>query len=221
MTSRQTQWISLALCAAAALLSLVVWGDLPERMPVHWNAAGEVDRWGGRAEGAFILPGTTLFMWLLLWALPEISPSGFRIESFRAIYDRVQVAVLIFLVGLHTLLIGNALGWWPMLVDRAVMVGVGALLVFLGNYLGKTKRNFFLGIRTPWTLASDEVWARTHRLGGWLMVGGGLLVTVMAATGIVPWVLFVVISVVVLVPVVYSFLIYQRIEGFRADPPVE
>lgn len=221
MTSRQTQWTSLALCAAAVLLSLSVWHLLPERMPVHWNAAGEVDRFGSRAEGALVLPGTAFAMWLVLWALPHISPAGFRIEPFRAIYDRVQLAVLAFLFALHALLLGTALGWWPMAVDRAVLVFVGALLVFLGNYLGKTTRNFFMGIRTPWTLASDEVWRRTHRLGGWLMVGGGVVLIAMSATGLVPWLLLTVIGVVVVVPVVHSYLLYRRLEGFHADPPVE
>lgn len=221
MTRPRVQWTSLALCAAALLFSLWVWRDLPESMPVHWNAAGEVDGYGSRAEGALILPGTALFLWLLLSALPAISPSGFRMEGFRSVYDRVQLAVLTFMLALHVLLIGNALGWWPMAVERAVIVFVGGLFMFLGNYLGKTTRNFFIGIRTPWTLASDEVWRRTHRLAGWLMVGGGAVLMLMGVVGLMPWLLFVVIGAVGLIPVLYSLLLYRRLEGFRAEPPPE
>lgn len=94
-------------------------------------------------------------------------------------------------------------------MGRLVMIGVGLLFATLGNYLGKSKRNFFLGIRTPWTLASDEVWRRTHRLGGWVMVGAGVALVVMGFTGIHQLAFALVIGAAVLVPVIYSFFAYR------------
>ena len=130
------------------------------------------------------------------------------------------MAILAFLFLVHILVLLSATGA-RVEMNRAIPIGVGLLLVLLGNYLGKTTKNFFLGIRTPWTLASDEVWLRTHRLGGKLFVlagvvcfvsglAGGSLAPAMAAVG-----------AAALASVVYSYVVYRRIEGFKdTEPPV-
>jgi uncharacterized membrane protein len=91
----------------------------------------------------------------------------------------------------------------------------------MGNFLGKVRKNFFLGIRTPWTLASDEVWAKTHRLGGWCFVIAGVLVALSAV--LVPdvqWLVYIIIGMA-LIPVVYSYIAYRKIEGFAPDPEID
>lgn len=99
--------------------------------------------------------------------------------------------------------------------------GLGLFLVIAGNLMGKLTRNFFVGIRTPWTLASDEVWLRTHRLGGKILVLAGIVVFVLGLLGVrAPWKL-VVILVAVSIPVAYSYVIYRRIEGFKNGTPDE
>ena len=99
-----------------------------------------------------------------------------------------------------------------------IFVGIGLLLVLLGNYMGKLRKNFFIGVRTPWTLASDEVWARTHRLTGWLWAAAGLALAIDGLLGANVVVFLVVILVAILTPPIYSFLLYRRIEGFGPDP---
>ena len=106
-------------------------------------------------------------------------------------------------------------------ISTVVMVAVGLLLMALGNFMGKVRKNFFIGIRTPWTLASDEVWAKTHRLGGWCLVIAGAamaLLAVLAPT--VEWIIYIVVAMA-LIPVVYSYIAYRRIEGFAPDPDVD
>jgi uncharacterized membrane protein len=220
MSTRTTQWASLALCAIGGLISLAVYRELPETMPVHWDAAGVPDRHGSRAFGAFALPTAATLLWLLLWALPHIAPTGWRMEPFRAVWDRCQLGILLFMLALHVLMLGSVLGWWPHAgIPRAVIALAGALLVMLGNYLGKTTRNFFMGIRTPWTLASDEVWRRTHRLGGWLFVATGAALLGMGVAGAAFELVLVLVAVAAIVPVVYSYFAYRRLEGFH--PPRE
>ncbi len=104
-----------------------------------------------------------------------------------------------------------------MSVERIVPIAVGLLFIVLGNYMGKIRKNFFIGIRTPWTLASDEVWARTHRLGGYLFVAAGALMVVMPLVGLGGVGIVAASLIAALVPVVYSFIAYKRIEGFGPD----
>jgi len=219
MSGRLTQWISLGLCLLAGIFSLSVYGQLPEQVATHFNLAGEPDDWSDRFTAALLMPGVMAGLWLALWGLPKISPQGWRVEPFAPVWNRLQVAVLAFMLLMHAGLLGHALGWWGADMGRMVLIGVGLLFVTLGNYLGKTTRNFFLGIRTPWTLASDEVWRRTHRLGGWMMVAAGIALVVMGFAGASEAALIVVLVAVVLVPVVYSFFSYRAIEGFRPPPP--
>ena len=102
-------------------------------------------------------------------------------------------------------------------MERAIPAGVGLLLVVLGNFMGKLTKNFFVGIRTPWTLASDEVWLRTHRLGGKLFVlaGAGLFVAGLSGAGHVAILLAVVVAAGI--PVAYSYVVYRKLEGFKGS----
>lgn len=219
MSTRLAQWVSLGFLLAALAVSALLYGDLPDQVATHFNIAGEPDRWSDPLTAALIMPATIAALWLLLWVLPKVSPQGWRVEPFADVWSRCQLAILAFMLLIHVGLLGHAVGWWGANIGRLVIVGIGLLFATLGNYLGKTTRNFFLGIRTPWTLASDEVWRRTHRLGGWMMVGAGLALVAMGLTGVNQWVIAVVIGAAVLVPVIYSFFAYRSIEGFK--PPQE
>jgi uncharacterized membrane protein len=218
MSGRLTQWISLGLCLVALGFSAALYGLLPDQVPTHFNLAGEPDRWSDRPTAALAMPATLGALWLLLWGLPKISPQGWRVEPFAEVWNRCQLAILGFMLFIHIGMLGHAVGWWGAGMGRLVLAAVGLLFLTLGNYLGKTTRNFFLGIRTPWTLASDEVWRKTHRLGGWMMVAAGIALIVMAFTNVSEIVLVIVIGVATLVPVVYSFFSYRAIEGFKPPP---
>lgn len=218
MNPKATQWLSLLLCLLALAVSVALYARLPEQVPTHFDLAGNPDRWSDRFPGAVMMPILMAGLWGVLWALPKISPSGWRVEPFMDVWNRLQVAILAFMLLVHVGILGHALGWWGANLSRLVVGGIGLLFVTLGNYLGKTTRNFFLGIRTPWTLASDEVWRRTHRLGGRLMVAAGVVLVFMALFGVSEALLIATIVVATLVPVVYSFFAYRALEGFRPPP---
>jgi uncharacterized membrane protein len=148
--------------------------------------------------------------------LPKISPRGYLIDRFRRTYEIVSSAVIGFVFFLSMVALSMAMGA-RVRSDRLILVGIGVLLLVLGNFMGKLTRNFFIGIRTPWTLASEEVWFRTHRVGGWLFVMGALVLLAGAFLGAGPVLIFVVVIAIAVWLTVYSYVIYRRVEGDAPD----
>jgi len=209
--------ISIAILAAYAAFS---YAGLPNPLPTHWDAAGNVNDTMDKPYGVAALLSVPVLSWLLFKIIPVISPRGFRTDEFADVVNVLMVVVVIFgsVIGLFALLAaqGGAIN-----ISKAVVGCVGVLLILIGNYMGKMRKNFFIGIRTPWTLASDEVWAKTHRLGGWCFVVAGILFGGTAFTNIDPTWTTAIVIVAALIPVVYSYFAYRSIEGFAPDPVVE
>lgn len=212
MTTRWMALWSVLLMVGLLVYSLWLYPSLPDRVPTHWNWKGEVDGWSSKQVGAFLLPGITAVLWLVLLALPWLSPQGFKIEPFRATYNLIVVLVLALMAYIHVVILQAALH--PRLdVPRALVGGVFLLFGGIGLLLGRVKRNFWLGIRTPWTLASDVVWERTHRFGARLYTLAGFLGALAVWLGMSPAVCLVLFLVLVFVPVVYSLVLYKRMES--------
>jgi uncharacterized membrane protein len=204
---------SLSVIAAMLLASAVSWSRAPERLPVHWNLGGEVDRWGGRTEALLALPAIALGVYLLLLLLPRLDPGRANYQRFAGAYRLLRLGVLLLLAVIHAIVLAPIYGITPH-VNRVLPFAGGLLLVLTGATMGKLRPNWFVGIRTPWTLSSKLSWTRTHRLGGWLFIGAGLLA--MAASVAVPHrgtaVLVGGVLVVAAVAIVYSYLVW------RTDP---
>ncbi|MGI4844456.1 MAG: SdpI family protein [Janthinobacterium lividum] len=204
----------ILVCLAALLLVLgmvaAIYPELPARVPMHWNASGEIDGWGERhmllIHAAFMVGMAAL--WLVL---PRISPQRFAVDGFESTWwfsGMLMVCLIAYLQCVH--LWAAYRPGFPM--ERAVLGGLGLLFVLLGNVMGKVRRNFWLGIRTPWTLANERVWYATHRLAAKSMVAGGLL-PLLAAFGVLPGVMAVVAMLAsALVPVAFSLIYYKRLE---------
>jgi uncharacterized membrane protein len=185
-------------------------------VPTHWNVAGEIDGWTAKPMGVWLFPLLTLLLTGVMLILPVISPWGFRLDSARRAYDIVVLLLAGFLVAVQLLSYHAAISGDGS-VARAMPVMVGFLFVALGNYLGKFPKNFFVGIRTPWTLASDEVWNRTHRLAGYLFMAAGVLVALSGFFRAPSWLFLALVLPAALVPALYSLLLYRRLHGFPAD----
>ncbi len=190
--------------------------DLPEQLPIHWDAAGRADEVAPRAWGAWLLPVVAAALAALLALLPRISPRGYRLEGSRRVLGRLSMVLVAFL-GFVQLVVLSQSTASPLGTERWVPAALGLMLALLGNSFGKTTKNFFVGIRTPWTLASDEVWLRTHRRGGKLFVSAGAVVFVAALAGRGAVVIPVAIGLAALLPSVYSYWLYRRIEGLGPD----
>jgi uncharacterized membrane protein len=184
---------------------------LPERIPVHWNFSGEVDRWGSGKVHAVFFSVLVIGMYLLFLFIPYLDPKKARYEQFSKTYHIFKSIIIFFLFLIYLIASLNGLGY-NISVAFWVPVLIGILFIIIGNYMGKIKSNWFVGIRTPWTLSSEEVWNKTHRFGGKMFILAGLLI---AFEGIMPanWRLpiFIIALVVILLgTLVYSYVVYLK-----------
>lgn len=205
------RWLPASIIGGAWLFSIAVYSRLPERVPVHWGISGDADRYGSRIEGAFLIPAMMIAIFLIMQWLPSRDPRYANILKFRSAYDTVVAATVAFLGSVHVLALGSSLGW-RVDMTTVVLVGVGALFMLLGNLLPLARSNFIFGIRTPWTLSSDRVWTRSHRIGGYAMVAGGLL-TIVSAFFAKPVGIAVALTSLLaagIIPAVYSYLLWSR-----------
>lgn len=213
MNVSRLNWVSIGVVLLMFAVAAWYYPSLPDSVPTHWNAAGEADGWTPKPWGAYLIPVIALGSILVLLVLPVISPRGFRLDAARRAYDIVIFALAAFLAVIEVYSFRSAIHGAENL-SRAVPMLIGFLLIVLGNYLGKFPKNFFVGIRTPWALASDVVWNRTHRLGGYLFMLGGLLILLSGLFDSPPWVMITVVIVVALVPAAYSLVLYRKLHGF-------
>jgi uncharacterized membrane protein len=211
-----SRWFILS--AAALLLSagasLYVYAfhldGLPAQLPMHWNIEGEPDGWMQTSTALLVWPAITAGVVLLTLALPWLSPKQFEIESFRDTYGYVMALVACLMTYMHLVVLAGS--FQLLHTDRWLFGGLFLLFALIGNVLGKVRRNFWMGVRTPWTLASDAVWIQTHRLAAWLFTAfgvGGFLAMLLGAP--LMW-CFVGLFVSAMTLVLYSLLLYKRLE---------
>jgi immunity protein, SdpI family len=204
--------VSLAVASAAP-------ADLP--LPIHWGVGGEPDRFSDKWTALLMPPALTAGVALLFYFLPALEPRRQGLERSQGLYLWGWIALLLMGGVIELALVSLALRW-PVHANHLIAGGVGAMLILIGNQLGKSRSMYLIGLRTPWTLASEDVWIRTHRLAGKLMVAGGLVMIVAALlplpSGPLATVMLGVIAVAAGVPIVYSFLLWRR---ERAAQPSE
>jgi uncharacterized membrane protein len=209
----------LGLVLLAAGLSFWAYPLLSDRVPTSWDLAGHVSGYSSRLVAVILGPSIVAFTWILAIVLPAISPRNYRLagDGADAFYEAI-IAVIATFVAMHFVLLhAEIAGIAP---PAGVIFGlIGLLFAVIGLLIGRVSKNFFMGIRTPWTLANDEVWRRTNQLGGRFMVVGGLAIVAMSVFPVSwtvgPFVAIILLSA--LVPVVYSYVLYKRIEGFGSD----
>jgi len=205
------KWIPLLIVVAAFIASAVVYPRLPETMPTHFDMSGQPNGWSSRLFGAWIMPLFLLFMWGLVRVLPAIDPRGDNYAKFGGAFEGIIVSIMLFMLGIHIVVLRASLGH-PAAMQHVLPVGIGVLFIAIGNLLPRARPNWFVGIRTPWTLSSDRVWEKTHRLGGRLFVAGGVIITV-AAFASAKWAQVVLVTVTTLCAatvMIYSYLEWRR-----------
>jgi uncharacterized membrane protein len=205
------QWLIIVGMFVAAI---VVWPTVSSRIPVHWNASGQVDGYGGKMEGLLLLPAIAIGIYLLLLFIPRIDPGRANYAQFSGPYLIVRYAVLVMIAAIYgiSLLAIKGVGFN---MTRVILSVIGLLFIVLGNVMGKVRPNWFVGVRTPWTLSSKRSWVRTHRLAGWLFTLAGLIFLALIAVNIRGALSLIVGSVVGVIAVV--LIVYSYVE-WRGDP---
>ena len=199
----------------AASLAFAGWAyrKLPSDVVTHWGVDGRPDGWSSPLTAVLVFPAIGLLLLLVFWVLPRIDPRREAYTGSSSPYWIVANIVMLVVAVLHIVVLGNALGW-AIRIPILVPVMVGGLFVVIGILMPRMQPSWFMGIRTPWTLSSDEVWARTHRMGGKFWVGAGVLLA-LAALGGRFW-LYAGIggaAFAVLAPVVYSWWLWRDLQG--------
>lgn len=201
-------WI---LFAVTLLIGAVSYSYLPERVPIHFDAAGNVDNYGGRIT-IFLFPAIILFMIVTAEVARNIDPKKSSYNKFNKQYYLIYflVSILMLLIQLYTIAFSMNIKIWN--ISSIMPFAVGLLFAFIGNIMPKFKQNFYAGIRTSWALSDEEVWFKTHRFGGKVWFIGGIL---MMASSILPAnmkivTFFVILATLSIAPTIYSYVVYRK-----------
>jgi uncharacterized membrane protein len=199
------------MIALAFLAGALLWNQLPDQMASHWNVNDQVDGYISKFWGVFLLPLTTLGMFALFMAVPIIDPLKANIAQFRESFNLFIMLIVAFMLYIYGLTLAWSLGFTNFKMSAAMLPFMGVLFIAIGFMLRKAKRNFFIGIRTPWTLSSDTVWDKTHQLGSILFMASGAFVIIGGFVGGMTafWLMFVPLIGSSLFLVIYSYVLYR------------
>jgi uncharacterized membrane protein len=212
MSTKLTTTLVLLMILIATAAGLLLWNQLPDQMASHWNINDEVDGYMPKVWGVFLMPLVTLGLFGLFLIIPNIDPHKANIAEFRESFNLFIVLFVAFMLYVHGLTLAWSLGYTGFRLSTMLLPAMGLLFIFIGFMLRRAKRNFFIGIRTPWTLSSDTVWEKTHRLGAILFMASGALAFIGGLFGgmIAFWMLFVPLIGSVIFLLVYSYVLYRR-----------
>ncbi|MCR4443379.1 MAG: SdpI family protein [Peptococcaceae bacterium] len=204
-------WPILLLILATLAAGICVYPRLPDMIPGHWNIKGQVDGWVSKSFGVLFFPLLNLGLYPLMLLLPRIDPRRENYRRFAGAYRVIRLFLHAFLALIYIVTLLAALGY-ALRVDAIVKFFVSLLILVLGNYMGKIKHNYFVGIKTPWTLASEEVWYKTHRFAAPLWVGAGALGMVLSVFRQLwlNYLYFASFIIIGFVPIIYSYFLFRK-----------
>ena len=204
------KWIPFLLIVAAVALSIFYYPQLPEKMATHWGASGEPNGYSSRLWGACMLPLFMALIWMILRAIPHIDPRKANYEKFAGMYDALVILILAFLLLMHVVVLMGATGT-QIRMERVLMPSVGIFIAIMGLLIPRVHPNWFVGIRTPWTLTSDLSWERTHRIGGplFVMLGVLMIASSFLAPEVAIWILVAAALAIVIFLFAYSYQVWK------------
>lgn len=204
--NKKTLFITCAVILLPIIAGLLLWDRLPDRIPTHWGMGGEVDGWSGKGFAVFAMPALMLGIQLLCFFVTASDPKRGNIR--RKFLSMVLWIIPVLSVMTSCISYAVALGA-QIRVEQVIPGFIGLMFVIIGNYMPKFQQSYTMGIRLPWTLSSEENWNRTHRFGGkiWALGGIGVLFCTLMGWGMAS---IVILAVVVIVPTVYSYVLYRK-----------
>ena len=211
MSTRATIFVTIFFIVFSVIFSISVFESLPEQMASHWNTENQVDGYTSRFWGAFLMPIVTVGLLVMFLVIPNIDPLKANIVQFREYFNAFITLMVLFMVYMHILTILWNMGRNQFNMGAAMLPALGLIFVFAGVMMRKAKRNFFIGIRTPWTLSNDVVWDKTHQLGSTLFIISGVIAVLggLFEEFAIWLVLGPVIGSTIFLPV-YSYVVYQQ-----------
>ncbi|TMM59352.1 DUF1648 domain-containing protein [Maribacter algarum] len=204
----------LATTALPIVYALYLWNSLPEKIPTHWNLKGEIDGWGSKEPFIIFFITIPVFIYILFLVLPMIDPKK-KLQKMGKKFYRIKFFMILIMSLLAVFALYSAQNQSESSI-KALLALFGFMIVGLGNYFPAVKHNYFIGIKTPWTLENETVWKETHQMAGKLWFFGGALLTLLVL--ILPvessFIVFLVgMAVLTLVPLVFS---YRKYKGLKS-----
>lgn len=176
---KKSDYLLLLLILVSFVPGLLLYEQLPAQMPTHWNVNGQIDQYSSKAVGVLLFPGINFVMYFLFLFLPKLDPKRKNYNLFSGSYTVIRWTIHLFMLILYFITLYSALrlarGEGSLDISMLVPAAISVLFIIIGNYMGRFRHNYFIGIRNPWTLANEQVWQKTHRLGGKLFVLAGVL----------------------------------------------
>ncbi|MFH1077724.1 MAG: SdpI family protein [Patescibacteria group bacterium] len=204
--------VRITLVVLMFIVGIGLYSSLPDVIPTHWGLEGEPNGWSPKTYGAWIMPLMSLAFLILFPILPKLDPKRENYVNFKKSWDVIQTALVAMMA--YMFAVTNVVTFYPQyngMVGRAVMLGIGFLFVILGNVMGKVRQNYFIGLRTPWTLNDPEVWQKSQRVAGWAFVLCGLAFILEAIVWVAILPVFIaMISALLVLPIVYSYLLTRK-----------
>ena len=207
--------LPIVLIIIAFVVGLQLYPGLPDRIPTHWNAKGEIDGWGGKDFAVFFAPLLALGVYILMTFIPLIDPLRKKYKDFAIYYFWIKTIIILFFLALYFYTLAVAKGF-NMNINYFILPAISILFIVLGSFMTKIKKNYFVGIRTPWTIHSEEVWNETHRFArkSFIAMGGVSLLSLLIKEHTLP-IFMIVIIAGSLAPVVYSYFVFKKMGGFK------
>ena len=211
MSTKSTIITSAILITIAIAAGVLLWNQLPAQMASHWDINDQVNGYMPKFWGVFLMPLITSGMLILFLVVPGMDPLKANIAQFRESFNLFIVLIITFMLYIHGLTLAWSLGFTNFKMSTAMLPFMGVLFIAIGFILKKAKRNFFIGIRTPWTLSSDSVWDKTHQLGSVLFMASGVLAVIGGFFGgmVAFWMMFIPLIGSSLLLVIYSYVLYR------------
>ncbi|SEA76044.1 Uncharacterized membrane protein [Flavobacterium gillisiae] len=204
----------IGIVVAPFIYLAIIWNTLPEKVPTHWNYKGEVDKWGDKYSLITLLFLLPVLTYVLMVVVPKIDPKK-KIEQMGGKYYQLKFILVLFMSTLAFIILHISVNQSTSSANL-IFIPIGVLFIALGNYFKVIQPNYFIGIKTPWTLESKEVWKLTHIMAGKLWIVGGLLIvlgSLIIDKSIFIYILITIIAVISIVPVVYSYLKFKELRN--------
>jgi uncharacterized membrane protein len=208
------KWIIWIIILIPFIYSAFIYNQLPEQVPIHWDLEGRPDDYSSRFSGVFLMPLMNIGVYFLLLLLPKIDPRKRNYELFSGTYRALRFIIHSLFTAFYFLMIQGAMTG-EIFSPKIIFITIFLFLALMGNYMKNIKSNFFIGIRTPWTLDNKEVWKKTHELAGKIWFYTGLLAALLVLLIPEKFILYLsipVFAIIVLIPVVYSYFAFREIE---------
>ena len=210
-SSFKSELLPILMVILSILLGFYFYPRFPAKVAIHWNFQGQVNGYSGRIFGAFGLPVIITALYLMFLVIPRVDPKQERYPEFSSIYRTFKSLIIGFMLFLYLITGLFNLGI-PLPIGTIIPILIGVLMISIGNFMGKIKPNWFIGIRTPWTLSSETVWNKTHRMGRYIFILFGIIICITPFLGRTLGTVILAIGLIMLISgtFLYSFLIYRQ-----------